>query len=67
MLWILKRKILPVLYFKLYEIFLKQYPQHALAESVKLSLENINTPLEELVKGFMEKLDADSSAQNQAD
>jgi tetratricopeptide (TPR) repeat protein len=52
---------------QLYETFLEQYPQHALAESVKLSLQNIGTPLEELVKGFMEKLDADSSAQNQAD
>jgi tetratricopeptide (TPR) repeat protein len=52
---------------QLYETFLEKYPQHALAESVKLSLQNIDTPLEELVKGFMEKLDADSSAKNQAD
>jgi len=39
----------------IYESFLIDYPQHELSETVKLSIQQIGIPLEELVKKFEEK------------
>ena len=38
-----------------YESFLLTYPQHELSETVKLSIQQLGIPLEELVKQFEEK------------
>ena len=38
-----------------YESFLNTYPQHELSETVKLSIQQLGIPLEELVKQFEEK------------
>ena len=38
-----------------YESFLNKYPQHELSETVKLSIQNLGIPIEELVKQFEEK------------
>ena len=38
-----------------YESFLNEYPEHELSETVKLSIQQLGIPLEELVKQFEEK------------
>lgn len=38
-----------------YESFLHNYPQHELSETVKLSIQHLGIPIEELVKQFEEK------------
>ena len=38
-----------------YESFLVAYPQHELSETVKLSIQQLGIPLEELVKQFEKK------------
>lgn len=39
----------------MYESFLITYPQHELSETVKLSIQQLGIPLEELIKQFEEK------------
>lgn len=38
-----------------YESFLTAYPQHELSETVKLSIQHLGIPLEDLIKNFEEK------------
>jgi hypothetical protein len=38
-----------------YSMFLEKYPNHELAASAKTSLEQIDIPLEELVKKFQDQ------------
>lgn len=40
---------------ELYETFLKEYPEHELADDVQFSLNNIGVPAEEILKKFEEK------------
>lgn len=47
---------------KIYTNFISKYPNHELVKDAKASLENIDIPLEELIKKFEEKAAKDSTS-----